>query len=211
MLGTRGIWHDGWKAVTEHAPMPSDKGHFDQDRWQLFHTDEDRSEAPTCRAAPRQGEGARRPVVRGGQEVQRPASVTISDCSTTSATSSRPPVPKSGLYTYFPGTAEIPERSAANFHGVSYKILAEVQIADASAQGVILAHGSRFGGHALFIKDRKLHYVYNFLGLKPEQHLESEPLDARPRTCSASSSSRRARASTASHTAPPSCTSTRTS
>ena len=91
-----------------------------------------------------------------------------------------PPVPRSGLYTFFPDTAEIPERSAVNFHGVSYKILAEVQIADASAQGVILAQGSRFGGHALFIKDRKLQYVYNFIGLKPEQHLESEPLEPGP-------------------------------
>src|SRR5262249_3957325 len=45
MAGTRGIWHKGWKASTEHAPMPSDQGHFDQDRWQLFHTDVDRSEA----------------------------------------------------------------------------------------------------------------------------------------------------------------------
>jgi arylsulfatase len=42
---------------------------------------------------------------------------------------------------------------------------------------VITAQGSRFGGHALFVKDRKLHYVYNFLGLKPEQHVESGPLE----------------------------------
>lgn len=34
---------------------------------------------------------------------------------------------------------------------------------------VIFAHGSRFGGHSLFVKDGKLHYVYNFLGIKPEQ------------------------------------------
>jgi arylsulfatase len=26
------------------------------------------------------------------------------------------------------------------------------------------------GGHALFIKDWKLHYVYNFLGIPLEQH-----------------------------------------
>ncbi len=44
MLGSRGIWHDGWKAVTEHGPM-SGRSNFDQDRWQLFHTDDDRSEA----------------------------------------------------------------------------------------------------------------------------------------------------------------------
>src|SRR5262249_31069657 len=40
----------------------------------------------------------------------------------------------------------------------------------------IFAHGSRFGGHSLFIKDRKLHYVYNFLGIKPEQKFVSREL-----------------------------------
>ena len=37
------------------------------------------------------------------------------------------PVPPSGQYTYYPGTTEVPERSAANVHGVSYKVLAEVE------------------------------------------------------------------------------------
>ena len=36
---------------------------------------------------------------------------------------------------------------------------------------MIFAHGSRFGGHALFVKDGQLHYVYNFLGVPPEQQL----------------------------------------
>jgi arylsulfatase len=72
----------------------------------------------------------------------------------------------------------VPERAgAANTHGVSYKVLAEIEIDDTSAQGVIMAQGSRFGGHALFIKDRRLHYVYDFVGLKPEQDFASEPLE----------------------------------
>lgn len=41
---------------------------------------------------------------------------------------------------------------------------------------MIFAHGSRFGGHTLFIKDKKLHYVYNFLGIQPEQELVSAEL-----------------------------------
>jgi arylsulfatase len=44
MLGTRGLWHDGWKAVTVHGPT-SGISHFDRDQWQLFHTDVDRAEA----------------------------------------------------------------------------------------------------------------------------------------------------------------------
>ena len=41
---------------------------------------------------------------------------------------------------------------------------------------MIFAHGSRFGGHSLFIKDKKLYYVYNFLGIPPEQQFVSPEL-----------------------------------
>ena len=76
-------------------------------------------------------------------------------------------------YVYYPGTAPVPEGVAVNVRNRSYKILANVEITDANASGVIFAHGSRFGGHTLFIKDHRLHYVYNFLGIKPEQHFVS--------------------------------------
>ncbi len=49
-------------------------------------------------------------------------------------------------------------------------------ITDPNCGGVIFAHGSRFGGHALFIKNQRLHYVYNFLGIKPEQEFVSPML-----------------------------------
>ena len=63
-----------------------------------------------------------------------------------------------------------------NTRGRSYKILANVEINDPNCSGVIFAHGSRFGGHTLFIKDKKLYYVYNFLGIKPEQQFVSPEL-----------------------------------
>ena len=79
-------------------------------------------------------------------------------------------------YIYYPNTTEVPESAAVNVRGRSFDILAEVELTDADAQGVIFAHGSRFGGHALFIKDHKLFYVYNFLGIPPEQKLVSNGL-----------------------------------
>ncbi len=42
MLGSRAIWHDGWKAVTTH-PTLSGWGHFESDTWELYHTEVDRS------------------------------------------------------------------------------------------------------------------------------------------------------------------------
>ncbi|EUA92210.1 sulfatase family protein [Mycobacterium ulcerans str. Harvey] len=35
MLGTRGIWHEGWFANTVHAAAPAGWSHFDADRWEL--------------------------------------------------------------------------------------------------------------------------------------------------------------------------------
>ena len=76
-------------------------------------------------------------------------------------------------YLYYPETAAVPEAVAVNVRARSYKILANVEVEKPDASGVIFAHGSRFGGHALFLKDRKLIYVYNFLGIRPEQRFVS--------------------------------------
>ena len=82
-------------------------------------------------------------------------------------------------YVYYPGTSPVPEGVAVNVRGRSYKILADVEITDPNCSGVIFAHGSRFGGHSLFIKDKKLHYVYNFLGIQPEQQFVVAGAEAR--------------------------------
>jgi len=36
-----------------------------------------------------------------------------------------------------------------------------------------MAQGSRFGGHSLFVKDGAVTYVFNFLGIPPEQRLSA--------------------------------------
>jgi hypothetical protein len=41
---------------------------------------------------------------------------------------------------------------------------------------VLLAQGARFGGHALYVKDGTLKYVYNFVGLEEQILVSSEPL-----------------------------------
>jgi arylsulfatase len=171
MLGTRAIWHGGWKAVTEHGPFIS-VGNFDKDRWQLFHTDEDRAEAHDLSEL--YPEKVKEMVDLWYAEAKKYNVLPLNDMSThelgTSGILYRVPVPPSGQYTYYPGTSEIPEQAAANTHGVSYKILAEVEFTD-DTEGVIVAQGSRFGGYSLFVKDGKLTYVYNFLGIPPEQKL----------------------------------------
>jgi arylsulfatase len=175
MLGTRGIWQDGWKAAAVHAPLTG-LGHFDQDEWALYHVDEDRSESTDLSAEfPDKLKGL---IGAWFEEAEANFVLPLDDRSareilTIERPSDEPPRER---YLYFPHTSPVPEGVAVNVRGRSYKILADVEIIDDDCSGVIFAHGSRFGGHSLFIKDKKLHYVYNFLGIKPEQKFVSGEL-----------------------------------
>ena len=175
MLGTRGIWQEGWRAAAVHAPL-TDKGHFEDDRWELYHVDVDRSESKDLAAE--YPEKVKELVKAWFEEAETNHVLPIDDRSPlVQLTLPRPSdeAPRE-RYIYYPGAAAVPESVAVNVRGRSFKILADVEITDPDCSGVIFAHGSRFGGHALFIKDKKLYYVYNFLGIKPEQQFISGEL-----------------------------------
>jgi arylsulfatase len=174
MLGTRGIWADGWKASAVHAPI-SNKGNFDKDAWELYHVDEDRSESRNLAAE--HPEKLQELIDIWFEEAETNFVLPLDDRTATQMLAVERPQaePPRSRYIYYPGTSAVPEGAAVNVRGRSYKILADVTVTP-QAQGVLFAHGSRFGGHTLFIKDHKLHYVYNFLGIKPEQTLVSPEL-----------------------------------
>lgn len=175
MLGTRGIWEDGWKAAAIHAPLTS-KGNFDKDEWELYHVDVDRAEAnDLAKQHPEKLQGL---IKTWFEEAEKNNVMPIDDRTAIEQLTIERPSEEEPRerYIYYSGTSPVPEGVAVNVRGRSYKILADVEIIDSDCSGVIFAHGSRFGGHALFIKDKKLHYVYNFLGIKPEQKFVSPEL-----------------------------------
>ncbi|HMK11493.1 MAG TPA: arylsulfatase [Acidimicrobiales bacterium] len=172
MLGSRAVWHKGWKAVSVH-PTIAGWGHFDEDRWELFDTADDPTECHDLAAS--------EPVklqelvnewfhlagkYNGLPLIDLMAVEILSDPS-------RPQTaPPRDRYIYYPGTAEVPESAAVNIRNRSYSIAVEVNVQTPEAGGVLFSHGARFGGHALYIKDGTLKYVYNFVGLR-EQLVES--------------------------------------
>jgi arylsulfatase A-like enzyme len=172
MLGTRGIWEDGWSAAAVHAAI-SNKGHFDQDRWELYHIAVDRSESKDL--AKEHPEKLQSLIKAWFEEAQNNFVLPLDDRSAREILNDPRPSaePPHDRYIYYPNTSPVPESVAVNVRGRSYKILANVELKE-NANGVIFAHGSRFGGHALFIKNGKLYYVYNFLGIKPEQMFVSK-------------------------------------
>ena len=70
MMGHRGIWQDGWKAVTRHLQGTP----FDDDQWELYHVEVDRSECHDLAAEePEKLARARRPLVGAGRGARRAA------------------------------------------------------------------------------------------------------------------------------------------
>ena len=174
MLGTRGMWENGWKAVALHAPL-SGVGNFDKDQWQLYHTDEDYSESKDLS---KENPGKLKTLIDAWfDEAQKNFVLPLDD--RTAVQILNIDRPKSELprerYIYYPHTAAVPEGAAVNIRGRSYKIIADVDVTD-KASGVLFAHGSRFGGHALFIKDKKLYYTYNFLGITEQKFVSGDEL-----------------------------------
>ncbi|MBV8885161.1 MAG: sulfatase-like hydrolase/transferase, partial [Chroococcidiopsidaceae cyanobacterium CP_BM_RX_35] len=124
MVGTRGIWHKGWKAATLHAPAPSDQGNFDKERWQLFHTDVDRSEAHDL--AEQELEKLKQLQDLWMAEAQKNNVLPLIDVGVQLIHElefhAQPPT--GGQFVYYPGTSEVPEATAARTLGASFKALA---------------------------------------------------------------------------------------
>jgi arylsulfatase len=164
MLGSRGIWHDGWKAVTNH-PTISGWSHFDEDEWELYHTDVDRSELHNL--AGDHPAKVRELVNLWYAEAGANDGFPLDDRSALEIfVAKRPQLsPPRYRYVYFAEHAEVPEGQAVVVRGRSFVIGAVVDIPEPGAQGVLFSQGSRFGGHTLYVKDNRLHYVNSFVGI----------------------------------------------
>lgn len=175
MLATRAIWKDGWKAVALHAPL-TDKGHFDKDVWELYNTDKDRSESENL--ADKNPDKLKELIADWFEQADKNLVLPLDDRTAVQQLGIERPSEEAPRerYLYYPGTSAVPEGVAVNIRGRSYKIISDIEIKDPNAAGVIFAHGSRFGGHSLFIKNKKLYYVYNFLGITEQQLVSSEEL-----------------------------------
>jgi arylsulfatase A-like enzyme len=176
MGSTRAIWHQGWKAVAICPAPPYSWSNFMTQRWELFNTEEDPSE---CRDLASEHPGKLQELIAlWWTEAGRYGALPLETRTALEVLATeRPQLSKPrNRYVYYPGMAEVPESVTPNIRNRSYTVAIEATINTEEAEGVLFAQGSRFGGHALYIKDRKLKYVYNWVG-EFEQIVEStEPI-----------------------------------
>ena len=172
MLGTRGIWHEGWFANTVHAATPSGWGHFDKDRWELFHIEADRSQCHDLAA--QHPEKLEEMQKLWFAEADKYNGLPLADFNIMEVLGRRRPslAGDRSSYIYYPHTAPVPLGACVNIAGRSFSVLAEVTVDSPDVQGVLLKQGAGHGGYTLFVADGRLHFVYNFFG-EVEQKVSS--------------------------------------
>jgi arylsulfatase len=165
LFGNRAIYQDGWKAVTIHAnrmPWELNKTYpFDGDVWELYHIDEDFSEA--VNVADQHPEKLEALKARWEELAWDNNVFPLYDdmVQRIAKQQSRLFGDRKEFVYYNPGARRIAEKASAPVKGRSHTIETTLDLTG-NEEGVIIACGGFTGGYTLFIKDNRVYYDYNY-------------------------------------------------
>jgi arylsulfatase len=170
IFGNRAIYHDGWLAGTVHrAPWESEpRRPLAEDVWELYDTRSDFSLANDL--AVKNPQKLKDLQAMFMKEAEKYHVLPLDDRfleRTNAALVGRPDLMEGRTSLRLAeGMAGMQENVFINVKNKSMTITAEVEIPQGGTNGAILVQGGRFGGWALYMKDGKPAYAYNWLGLQ---------------------------------------------
>src|SRR6186713_2084642 len=169
MFCNRGIYHEGWTAVTRHSipwVMGSSLPSFQDDLWELYEPGDwsqahDRAAEMPEKLAELQAlwlDEARKYNVLplDDRRIERFNADLVG----------RPVLVRGNSQILFGGMGRLSESSVLNVKNKSHSVTAEVVVPEGGAEGVIIAQGGAFAGWSLYAKGGKPTYCYNLLGLQ---------------------------------------------
>jgi arylsulfatase A-like enzyme len=169
MFCNRGIYHEGWTAVTRHSvpwvtgtALPA----FDDDVWELYEPGD------WSQAHDRAAEMPEKLVELQAlwlDEAKKYNVLPLDDRRIERFNADlvgRPVLVRGNTQLLFGGMGRLSENSVLNVKNKSHAVTAEVVVPESGAQGVIIAQGGAFAGWSLYAKAGKPAYCYNLLGLQ---------------------------------------------
>ena len=178
MMGNRGIYHDGWMAVTTPVTIPwelSTKTPPDVIagyKWELYNLNEDVTEADDLAA--KMPDKLKELQAVFDTEAKK-YNVFPLDNSTLARFLTQRPSTTAGrkVFEYSGELSGVPASCAPNIMAKDFVIEAQVEIPKGRAEGMIVTEGGRFGGYGLFLSKGiegigrgHVVFLYNFLDLK---------------------------------------------
>ena len=170
MFGNRALYLDGWYARTIHrAPWEvSDLPPLEDDVWELYNNREDFSLVNNLASEyPEKLEEMKSLFMA---EAEKYHVLPIDDrviVRMNAEVAGRPDIMAGRTsLTLYEGMEGMMENTFINIKNKSFTITADIDVSKDATTGVILCQGGRFGGWALYMRDGKPEFMYNFLGLE---------------------------------------------
>ncbi len=168
MFCNRGIYHEGWTAVTRHSipwvatEMPA----FADDVWELYAPDDWTQAHDLADQQPEKLAELQRLFL---EEARKYNVLPLDDRRFERFNpdlAGRPQLVRGTSQLLFGRMGRLSENSILPLKNKSHAITAEIVVPEKGANGVILSQGGAFGGFALYAKDGRLAYCYNLFGLQ---------------------------------------------
>jgi arylsulfatase len=186
IYGNRAIYDDGWVACArlDRTPWRADPEELakyapgrgwdpDKDRWELYHVEEDFSQANDLAEKHPEKLAALKKVFW-----EEAAKYHVEPLMGGFALFYGFPVPAAtrDRYTYYPGTENIASGMIPYVYNRSYTISADLDVPSGGAEGVIVAEADLMGGFSLYVQGGKVHHTYSLMGVKVDTLTSSGPL-----------------------------------
>jgi arylsulfatase A-like enzyme len=177
MFCNRGIYHEGWTAVTRHSTpwvFTTELPSFADDTWELYDTNTDWSQAHDLAA---EMPGKLEELKALFMNEARKYNVFPLDDRRVERFSSdlagRPVLIRGNSQLLFAGMGRLSENSMINTKNKSHAVTAELTVPDGRTNGVIIAQGGAFAGWSLYVKDGRPKYCHNLFGIQ-RFHIEGD-------------------------------------
>jgi arylsulfatase len=170
MFCNRGIYHQGWAAVTRHSTpwvMAPELPALDEDVWELYDTSTDWSQCHDLAAE--MPERLAELQARFLEEARKYNVLPLDDRRVERFNpdlAGRPTLIKGNSQLLFGGMGRLTENTMINVKNKSHAVTAEVEVPESGAEGVIIAQGGAYAGWSLYAKGGKPVYCYNLFGLQ---------------------------------------------
>jgi arylsulfatase A-like enzyme len=170
IAGNRGIYHDGWTAVTQHMlPWPDPEWQtpaLDDDRWELYSPDDWTQSNDLAAERP---DKLRELQDRFLIEASKYHVLPIDDRERERfdpRVAGRPDLMAGRTrMTLRPGMSRLNENTVLNVKNTSFTVTATLSLPDDPAEGAVIAQGGSFGGWSLYFRQGVPTYAHNFVGM----------------------------------------------
>jgi arylsulfatase A-like enzyme len=171
MFCNRGIYHEGWTAVTRHSTPwlmgREEKPALDEDVWELYDTTTDWTQ---CNDLSKEQPGKLAELQRLFLiEATKYNVLPLDDRITErllAELAGRPTLVQGDRQLLYGGMGRLSESSIVSIKNKSHAVTAEIEVPEEGAEGVIVAQGGSIGGWSLYLKNGKPRYCYNLLGIQ---------------------------------------------